>query len=86
MQADKIMHGLWGLGQMRFTKYIVVVDDDVDRHNPREVLFRLCASLDGKTSHRPGLTKQSSLGTPTPAACSAPLKVIRRSLVGRLRP
>ena len=26
MQAYKIMHGLWGMGQMMFTKYIVVVD------------------------------------------------------------
>ena len=25
-QAYKIMHGLWGMGQMMFTKYIVVVD------------------------------------------------------------
>jgi 3-polyprenyl-4-hydroxybenzoate decarboxylase len=24
MQAYKIMHGLWGMGQMMFTKYIVV--------------------------------------------------------------
>jgi 4-hydroxy-3-polyprenylbenzoate decarboxylase len=46
MQAYKIMHGLWGLGQMMFTKYIVVVDDDVDVHNTREVLFRLCANTD----------------------------------------
>ena len=40
MQAYKIMHGLWGMGQMMFTKYIVVVDDDVDVHNTSEVLFR----------------------------------------------
>jgi 4-hydroxy-3-polyprenylbenzoate decarboxylase len=46
MQAFKIMHGLWGMGQMMFTKYIVVVDDDVDVHNPSEVLFRLCANTD----------------------------------------
>ena len=37
------MHGLWGMGQMMFTKYIVVVDDDVNVHNTSEVLFRLCA-------------------------------------------
>ena len=36
MQAYKIMHGLWGMGQMMFTKYIVVVDDDVDVHNTSE--------------------------------------------------
>jgi len=46
MQAYKVMHGLWGMGQMMFTKYIVVVDDDVDVHNTSEVLFRLCANTD----------------------------------------
>jgi len=46
MQAYKIMHGLWGMGQMMFTKYIVVVDDDVNVHNTSEVLFRLCANTD----------------------------------------
>ncbi len=46
MQAYKIMHGLWGMGQMMFTKYIVVVDADVDVHNTSEVLFHLCANTD----------------------------------------
>ncbi|MGD1086187.1 MAG: UbiD family decarboxylase [Verrucomicrobiota bacterium] len=46
MQAYKIMHGLWGMGQMMFTKYIVVVDDDVNVQNTSEVLFRLCATTD----------------------------------------
>jgi 4-hydroxy-3-polyprenylbenzoate decarboxylase len=46
MQAYKIMHGLWGMGQMMFTKYIVVVDEDVDVHNTSQVLFRLCANTD----------------------------------------
>lgn len=46
MQAYKIMHGLWGMGQMMFSKYIVVVDDDVDVHDTSQVLFRLCANTD----------------------------------------
>ena len=46
MQAYKIMHGLWGMGQMMFTKYLVIVDDDVDVHNTSEVLFRMCANTD----------------------------------------
>jgi 4-hydroxy-3-polyprenylbenzoate decarboxylase len=46
MQAYKIMHGLWGMGQMMFTKYIVVVDADVNVHDTSEVLFRLCATTD----------------------------------------
>ena len=46
MQAYKIMHGLWGMGQMMFTKYIVVVDDDVDVHETSQVLFRLCSNTE----------------------------------------
>ena len=46
MQAYKVMHGLWGMGQMMFTKYIVVVDAGVDVHNTSEVLFHLCANTD----------------------------------------
>ncbi len=46
LQAYKVMHGLWGMGQMMFTKYIVVVDHDVKVHNTSEVLFRLCANTD----------------------------------------
>ena len=46
MQAFKIMNGLWGMGQMMFTKYIIVVDDGVDVHNTSEVLFHLCANTD----------------------------------------
>src|SRR6266705_352077 len=45
-QACKVMHGLWGMGQMMFSKYIVVVDEDCDVHNTSEVLFRLCANTD----------------------------------------
>ncbi len=46
LQAFKIMHGLWGMGQMMFTKYIIVVDEDVNVHNTSDVLFRLCANTD----------------------------------------
>ncbi|ALJ56359.1 3-octaprenyl-4-hydroxybenzoate carboxy-lyase [Candidatus Xiphinematobacter sp. Idaho Grape] len=45
-QAYKIMHGLWGMGQMMFSKYVVIVDEDCDVHNTSEVLFRLCANTD----------------------------------------
>jgi len=45
-QAFKVMHGLWGMGQMMFSKYIVVLDEDCDVHKPSEVLFRLCANTD----------------------------------------
>jgi len=29
LQANKMMHGLWGMGQMMLIKYIVVVEDGV---------------------------------------------------------
>src|ERR1700736_152314 len=45
-QAFKVMHGVWGMGQMMFSKYIIVLDEDCDVHNTREVLFRLCANTD----------------------------------------
>jgi 4-hydroxy-3-polyprenylbenzoate decarboxylase len=45
-QAFKVMHGLWGMGQMMFSKYIIVVDEDCDVHNTSEILFRLCANTD----------------------------------------
>ena len=36
-QAMKVMHSLWGAGQMMFTKFMIVVDGDVDIHNYEEV-------------------------------------------------
>ncbi|MEM6259441.1 MAG: UbiD family decarboxylase domain-containing protein [Planctomycetota bacterium] len=46
LQARRVMHAIWGAGQMAWTKFIVVVDDDVDVHNHAEVLFHLCANVD----------------------------------------
>jgi 4-hydroxy-3-polyprenylbenzoate decarboxylase len=45
-QARRVMHAIWGAGQMALTKIIVVVDDHVDVHNPDDVLFHLCANID----------------------------------------
>ena len=45
-QARKVMHGIWGVGQLMFTKYIVVVDDDVDVQNLNEVMWRVGANTD----------------------------------------
>jgi len=44
--ANKVMHALWGLGQMMFTKCIIVVDEDVDVQNPGEVVWRTLANID----------------------------------------
>ncbi|NOZ59110.1 MAG: menaquinone biosynthesis decarboxylase [Euryarchaeota archaeon] len=44
--AKKVMFALWGMGQMMFTKVIVVVDHDVDVHNPGEVLWAATSNID----------------------------------------
>ena len=44
--ARKIMYGLWGLGQMMFTKFIVVVDANVDVQNTGEVIWRIGNNVD----------------------------------------
>ena len=46
LQARRVMHAIWGAGQMAWTKFIVVVDADVDVHNHEQVLFHLCANVD----------------------------------------
>lgn len=46
LQARRLMHAIWGAGQMAWTKFIVVVDDDVDVHDHEQVLFHLCANCD----------------------------------------
>jgi 4-hydroxy-3-polyprenylbenzoate decarboxylase len=44
--AKKVMFALWGMGQMMFTKTIIVVDDDVDVQNLGEVLWAASTRID----------------------------------------
>ncbi|MHC4448967.1 MAG: menaquinone biosynthesis decarboxylase [Planctomycetota bacterium] len=37
LQARRVMHAIWGAGQMAWTKVIVVVDDEVDVHDEEAV-------------------------------------------------
>jgi 4-hydroxy-3-polyprenylbenzoate decarboxylase len=46
--ARKICHSLWGMGQMMFAKCIVVVDDDVNVQDVREVAWRALNNIDAK--------------------------------------
>ncbi len=46
LQARRVMHAIWGAGQMAWTKFIVVVDSDIDIHDHEQVLFCLCANCD----------------------------------------
>jgi len=44
--ARKVMHAVWGAGQMAWTKILVIVDEDVDVHNQDDVLFHMAANVD----------------------------------------
>ena len=44
--ARKVMHALWGLGQMMFTKMIFVFDREVDVQDLSQVLWRLGNNVD----------------------------------------
>lgn len=44
--ARKVMHALWGLGQMASTKIVVVVDEHVNVQDMSEVLWRVGNNID----------------------------------------
>jgi 4-hydroxy-3-polyprenylbenzoate decarboxylase len=44
-QARKVMSAIWGLGQMMFSKIIVVVDEHVNVHNHAEVWFHVGSNV-----------------------------------------
>jgi 4-hydroxy-3-polyprenylbenzoate decarboxylase len=46
LQARRVMHAIWGAGQMSFTKFIVVVDEHVNVHDEQDVLFHLFSNCD----------------------------------------
>ena len=64
----KVMHALWGLGQLMFTRYLIVVDEDVDVHDLSEVLYRVGLQADPgrdfEISHGP--VDQLSISNPVP--------------------
>ncbi len=44
-QAQKVMHSLWGAGQMMFSKMLVIVNEDVDITDYHQVLQRVCETV-----------------------------------------
>ena len=48
MQARKVMHALWGMGQMMNVKMIIVVDAHVDVQDISEVAWRVFNNIDAK--------------------------------------
>ena len=64
----KVMHALWGLGQMMFVRYLIVVDDDVDVHDLSEVLYRVGLQADPGRDFElsQGPVDQLSISNPIP--------------------
>lgn len=46
MHARKIMNAVWGMGQMQFTKCVIVVDHEVDVHDYQRVAWLAFANTD----------------------------------------
>ncbi len=45
-EAKKVIHALWGLGQMASTKFIAVFDDDIDLRDYSTVTWKLLNNVD----------------------------------------
>jgi 4-hydroxy-3-polyprenylbenzoate decarboxylase len=45
-QAQRVMNFAWSMGQMMFTKYVIVVDADVDCHDYSQVAWRCFNNVD----------------------------------------
>ena len=45
-QARKVMHTLWGTGQLMFSKIIIVVDEEVNVHDMSEVCWQVGNNID----------------------------------------
>ncbi|HUX02538.1 MAG TPA: menaquinone biosynthesis decarboxylase [Phycisphaerae bacterium] len=45
-QAREVMRALWGMGQLAYTKFLVIVDESVNVHDTEEVLWRVGAEAD----------------------------------------
>ena len=46
LKARKVASAIWGAGQMMFSKFIIVVDEDVNIHDEQAVMFAVGANVD----------------------------------------
>jgi len=67
--ARKVMNGIWGLGQAMFTKVIVVVDEEVDIHDDREVVWKVLNHIDPQRDTEFTLGPVETLDHASRAAC-----------------
>ena len=47
-QAKKVMQAVWGLGQLMFSKLVIIVEETVDVQNVSQVAWRVLNSVDPK--------------------------------------
>lgn len=47
-QVQKVLNSLWGLGQMMYTKMIIVVDAEIDVHDLQTVMWKVFNNIDGR--------------------------------------
>ena len=50
-QAFRVMNFAWSMGQMMFTKFVIVVDEDVDCHDYSQVAWRCFNNVDPEPRH-----------------------------------
>lgn len=48
MHAKKVMSAVWGMGQMMFTKMIIIVDEHINVHDLSEVWWKVYNNIDAK--------------------------------------
>lgn len=46
LHAKKVMHALWGMGQMMYTKLIIIVDESVNPHDLSTVAWKVFNNID----------------------------------------
>lgn len=44
--SNKVINAVWGLGQLMFTKFVIIVDSDVNVHNISEVSWKIFNNTD----------------------------------------
>lgn len=48
MHAKKVMNAIWGMGQMMFTKMIIIVDEHINVHDMSEVMWKVYNNIDAR--------------------------------------
>jgi 4-hydroxy-3-polyprenylbenzoate decarboxylase len=46
LQSRKVASSIWGAGQMMFSKFIIIVDEEINVHDEQEVMFAVGANVD----------------------------------------